>query len=204
MPVYGLAESSLAVAFTPPGRGPLIDAIDRRRFKRDGEAKPIGPAGSEPPIRSASSPAGGRSPSRGAHRRRGRPAAGGAPQGRLQFRGPSATAGYFANPEATDDLVAPGGWRDSGDLGYLADGEVYLTGRRKDLIIRAGRNLHPHEVEDVVGDVEGVRRGCVAVFAMAAPGGSPPAADGAGGELVVVMAETRKGAAAEAAREALR
>ena len=82
MPVYGLAESSLAVAFTPPGRGPLIDAIDRRRFQRDGEAKPIGPAGSErvrsAPLRllRAADP-----PSRGAHRRRRRPAGRGAPAG---------------------------------------------------------------------------------------------------------------------------
>jgi len=202
MPVYGLAESSLAVSFTPPGRGPLIDTVDRRRFQDDGVAEavdrvePAG-AGDSEPLRFVSC---GR-PIPG-HEVRfvddgGRPV-GERTQGRLQFRGPSVTAGYFENPEATAALMARDGWRDSGDLGYLADGEVYLTGRRKDLIIRAGRNIHPQEVEDVVGDVDGVRRGCVAAFAVCEPGA------GNGEEHLVVMAETRLPEADEAAREALR
>jgi long-subunit acyl-CoA synthetase (AMP-forming) len=70
--------------------------------------------------------------------------------GRVQFRGPSATAGYYRNPTATRRLF-DGAWLDSGDLGYLVDGELYLTGRVKDLIIRAGRNLHPSELEEAVG-----------------------------------------------------
>ena len=61
-------------------------------------------------------------------------------EGRLEFKGPSAASGYFRNPEATAALVH-GEWRDSGDRAYLAGGEVYITGRMKDVIIRAGRNL---------------------------------------------------------------
>ena len=58
---------------------------------------------------------------------------------------------------------------DSGDLGYRAEGELYITGRRKDMIIKAGRNLYPQEVEELVGDVPGIRKGCVAAFGVPRP-----------------------------------
>jgi 1-acyl-sn-glycerol-3-phosphate acyltransferase len=88
------------------------------------------------------------------------------------------------------------GWLDSGDLGYVAEGEVYLTGRVKDVVIRAGRNIYPQEVEDAVGDLEGVRRGCVAVFAATE--------EGAGTERLVVLAESRLAADDAESREELR
>ena len=113
-------------------------------------------------------------------------------EGRLQFRGPSATAGYFNNPEATKRLF-DGDWLDSGDRAYIADGEVYLTGRIKDMIIRGGRNICPHEVEGAVGGVAGVRRGCVAVFGSADPA--------TGTERLVVLAETREVISGEATDE---
>ena len=103
-------------------------------------------------------------------------------EGRIEFRGPSATAGYFRNADATRSLFHDD-WLDTGDLGYLADADLYVTGRVKDLIIRAGRNLHPDELEEAVGNLAGVRKGCVAVFACPDPGG--------GVERLVVMAETR-------------
>ena len=103
-------------------------------------------------------------------------------EGRIEFRGPSATAGYFHNPDATRSLFHDD-WLDTGDLGYLADADLYVTGRIKDIIIRAGRNLHPDELEEAVGNLAGVRKGCVAVFACPDPGG--------GAERLVVMAETR-------------
>jgi acyl-CoA synthetase (AMP-forming)/AMP-acid ligase II len=68
------------------------------------------------------------------------------------------TAGYFRNPEATASALHDG-WMDSGDLGYWAEGELVVTGRQKDLIIKAGRNLYPQEVEELVGDVPGIRKG---------------------------------------------
>jgi 1-acyl-sn-glycerol-3-phosphate acyltransferase len=77
------------------------------------------------------------------------------------------------------------GWMDSGDLGYCAGGELYVTGRRKDLIIKAGRNLYPQEVEELVGDVPGVRKGCVAAFGVGDPA--------IGTERLIVVAETRAG-----------
>lgn len=60
-------------------------------------------------------------------------------------------------------------WLDSGDRAYLAGGDVYLTGRVKDLIIRGGRNLYPYELEQAVSEIPGIRKGCVAVFASADP-----------------------------------
>jgi 1-acyl-sn-glycerol-3-phosphate acyltransferase len=103
--------------------------------------------------------------------------------GRLQFRGPSATRGYLHNEVATRSLI-DGPWRETGDRAYLAGGDLYLSGRDKDLIIRGGRNIYPYEVEAAVGGVAGVRKGCVAVF------GSMDA--DAGTERVIVVAETRE------------
>src|SRR4029077_13370009 len=103
-------------------------------------------------------------------------------EGRLEFPGPSTTRGYFHNPEATSRLFH-GAWLDSGDLAYMVGNTVYLTGRAKDIIIRAGRNVYPHELEEALGDIAGLRRGCVAVF------GSPDPVSGT--ERLVVLAETR-------------
>jgi len=114
-------------------------------------------------------------------------------EGSLHFRGPSATGGYFRDAEATRRLRR-GEWLDSGDRAYTVGREVFITGRDKDIIIRAGRNLYPHELEAAVGGVAGIRRGCVAVFGVA---------DRATGtERLVVLAETR--ATEEAERQRLR
>ncbi len=103
-------------------------------------------------------------------------------EGQLQFRGPSSTSGYYRNAQATRSLFA-GEWLNSGDLAYLSEGTLFLTGREKDIIIRGGRNISPYELEQAVGDLAGIRRGCVAVF------GSRDSA--AGTERVVVLAEMR-------------
>jgi acyl-CoA synthetase (AMP-forming)/AMP-acid ligase II len=113
-------------------------------------------------------------------------------EGRLEFKGPSATSGYYRNPLETKKLF-DGAWLDSGDYAYMAGGDVYITGRAKDLIIRGGRNIYPYDLEQAVGNIPGVRKGCVAVF------GSPDPTSGT--ERLVVLAETRETAAA--AREAL-
>jgi 1-acyl-sn-glycerol-3-phosphate acyltransferase len=190
-PVYGLAESSVGLAFPPLGRGPLIDRIRRDAFVRSGRAEPAKP-GEPNGLRFVAC---GR-PLPG-HEIRVVDAAGNElgdrREGRIEFRGPSATAGYFNNAPATRSLFH-GDWLDTGDLGYMADADLYITGRVKDVIIRAGRNLHPAELEEAVGNLKGVRKGCVAVFASPDPSGGP--------ERLVVMAEAR--AIGDDARAALR
>ena len=94
-----------------------------------------------------------RDPHRRADGRAGRTAG-----GTFKFRGPSATSGYFRNPEKTVELIE-GGWLNSGDLAYVAGGDIFITGRTKDIIIRAGRHIYPEEVERAVGEVPGIRRG---------------------------------------------
>ena len=103
--------------------------------------------------------------------------------GRLQFMGPSSTSGYFRNADATRDLFQEE-WLNSGDLAYVAAGDIYITGRAKDVIIKAGRNIYPAEFEEAIGELPDIRAGNVAVF------GSIDA-DG-GTERLVVLAETRK------------
>jgi len=185
-PVYGLAESTVALAFPPLGRAPLVDAVRRDELASAGRAVPAD-AGDASALHFVS--CGGPIPG---HEIRIVDAAGSElgerREGRLQFRGPSATSGYFRNPEATRRLFH-GDWLDSGDRAYVAAGEVYLTGRAKDLVIRAGRNIYPHELEEAVGDLPGVRKGCVAVF------GSPDPVSGT--ERLVVVAESRAGETAE-------
>jgi acyl carrier protein len=180
-PVYGLAECSVGLAFTPPGERWQVDSLDRDRFAASGEAvaaRPDDPA----PLKVVS--CGEVLPD---HDVRVVDGAGlelaDRNEGLLQFRGPSATSGYYRNPEATKALFA-GEWLNTGDRAYLCEGRIYVTGREKDIIIRGGRNISPYELEEAVGDIPGVRRGCVAVF------GSLDPANGT--ERVVVLAETRE------------
>jgi len=190
-PVYGLAESAVGLTFPPLTRGPLIDRVDRRRLAASGEAIVAPPEDTQArrvvccgrplpghEIRVVD-PDGREVPER--H------------EGRIEFRGPSATSGYFRNPEATRRLF-DGGWLDTGDLGYVAGGELYVTGRAKDIIIRGGQHIHPQEAEAAIGGLPGIRKGCVTLF------GVDDAASGT--EKVVVLAETRETGTQR--REALR
>ena len=183
-PVYGLAEASVGLAFPAPGTRYRIDRIDRDAFQNRGVAHPASagdPIALEVPCCGRALPA---------HHLRVVDVAGvelgDRQEGRLQFKGASATSGYFRNPEQTRKLFA-GEWLDTGDLAYLADGELYLSGRAKDIIIRGGRNLYPYELEQAVGALPGIRKGCVAVF------GSVDRASAT--ERVIVLAETRESAA---------
>jgi acyl carrier protein len=180
-PVYGLAEASVGLAFTPPGGPWQVDVIDREEFARTGQAVPAQP-GDPAPLKIVA--CGRVLPD---HDMRVVDAAGlelpDRSEGQLQFRGPSATTGYYRDPEATKSLFS-GEWVNTGDRAYLSEGMLYITGREKDIIIRGGRNISPYELEEAIGSLPRIRRGCVAVF------GSMDRASGT--ERVVVLAETRQ------------
>ncbi|MFO1221114.1 MAG: AMP-binding protein [Burkholderiaceae bacterium] len=188
-PVYGLAEACVGLLFPPPGRGPLVDRVQREPFSRERRAVPAA-ADDASALRFVA--CGSVLPGHAVRivDEAGRELADRA-EGRLEFKGPSATRGYFRNPQQTERLIHDG-WVDTGDRAYRVGGEIYVTGRVKDIVIRGGRNLYPQEIEEAVGALDGVRKGCVAVF------GSPDAATGT--EQLVVLAEVRAlGAAARAA-----
>ena len=190
-PVYGLAESTVGLALQPPGRGPVIERLQREPFTQSGQALPARDddtnalrfVGCGMPLPGHQVRIVGATGFELGERQ----------EGRLEFKGPSSTSGYYRNSDATRKLF-DGEWLDTGDYAYLSAGEIFLTGRVKDLIIRGGRNLYPYELEQAVGDIAGVRRGCVAVFGSADPA--------TGTERVVVLAETRE--SDPAAREKLR
>ena len=172
-PAYGLAECAVALTFPPLGRGLLVDerAPGRRvvscgRPVRGHEVRVVDERGREAPE---------------------------GDEGRIEFRGPSATPGYFRNPQSTRALLR-GGWLDTGDIGYMKAGELYISGRVKDLIIRGGQHIHPQDLEDAVAGLPGVPAGGVAVFGASGPLGAT--------ERVIVVAETTL--VEPEAREALR
>ncbi|HUH91772.1 MAG TPA: AMP-binding protein [Casimicrobiaceae bacterium] len=180
-PVYGLAESTLGLGFPPLDRGPRVDRIDASALARDGRAVPVPPSAPQAlEVVSCGRPLPGYEVR--VVDEADREVAARA-EGRLEFRGPSATSGYFRNPKATAALFH-GDWLDTGDIGYVAEGEIFLTSRAKDLIKRGGHNLHPYDLEAAIGDVAGIRKGCIAVF------GTTDAATGT--ERVVVVAETNQ------------
>ena len=187
LPAYGMAEATLAISFKPlqaPFRTRLVDA---EGFQADGrvrdaiEGKPsfehvsCGPtfAGHEV---AAFNERGERMPE--------------GVEGELWLRGPSVTAGYFENDEATAACFDAQGWLHTGDLGYLLEGEIFVTGRCKDLLILNGRNVHPQAIEWVAADVDGVRQGNVVAFAR----------PGKESEEIVVVVETRASEPAELER----
>jgi fatty-acyl-CoA synthase len=189
MPVYGLAEASLGVTFPPLNRGPLVERVEREAFTSQGRAvaaKP-GDAGAIAFVSSGRSFPGHEvmivdENGNEVEERT---------EGFLWFRGPSSTSGYFENPEATDKLLPRGraeregeyAWVNSGDRAFQANGEIFITGRVKDIIIKGGRNLYPHEVEELASRAEGTRKGCVVAFGLKDKE--------SGTEKLVVVAESR-------------
>ncbi|MDB5100024.1 MAG: hypothetical protein JWM80_4445, partial [Cyanobacteria bacterium RYN_339] len=182
LPVYGLAEVALGALFPVPGVTFRRDQVDPAALEREGQAVPgdrvLSSVGKPLPgfdVRIA-----GADGAALAERR----------VGEIQLRGPSVMVGYLDDPAATARAMVDG-WLRTGDLGYLADGELYVVGRSKDLILKGGRNYAPQDLENAAERVPGVRRGCVAAFGVPDPV--------TGTEAVVVAAETREPAAGHAA-----
>jgi len=182
-PAYGLAENTLAVSFMPLGEPPRIERVDADLLEAEGRAERCHGEGKVREVVSVGLPlptvevavvdeAG--TPLPEGHR------------GEVVVRGPSVMAGYFRNPEATAETLRDG-WLHTGDLGFFLDGHLYVSGRRKDLVIKAGRNYFAEDLEAAAAQVEGVRPGGVCAF-------SVDRAD-RGTEEVILVAEVRDGGA---------
>lgn len=180
VPSYGMAEATLALSFVPPGHGARHDTVDGAILESRHHAVPArsGTArtrtfvlcggilpGHDIEVRDES---GRLLPERRV--------------GRIFVRGPSLMTGYFGAPEETARVMTEDGWLDTGDLGYLLDGQVVITGRAKDLIIVNGRNLWPQDLEwTAEAEIAALRSGDVAVFSV----------DGERDEEVVVLVQCR-------------
>ncbi|MCB9624307.1 MAG: fatty acyl-AMP ligase, partial [Sandaracinus sp.] len=162
LPSYGMAESTLAITFHPVGTEMVVDVVDAEAMK-DGVARPADET-TKTPLEVVScgvgfpehdvqvvDEQGNALPERRV--------------GQVVARGPSVTKGYYDNADATAEALKDG-WLQTGDLGYFADGNLYICGRMKDLIIIRGANHYPQDLEWSVGDLEGVRRGNVVAFSV--------------------------------------
>jgi fatty-acyl-CoA synthase len=165
LPSYGLAEATLAVTLMPPGEGIRVELVEETQLSGV-------PAGEDRPQRyraivNCGKPVrdmaveirdedGRLLPERAI--------------GKVWCAGPSVMVGYFRDEAATDACMRDG-WLDTGDMGYLSDGYLYIVGRAKDMIIVNGRNHWPQDIEWAVEQLPGFKQGDIAAFAITTPGG---------------------------------
>jgi len=164
-PSYGLAEATLAVSLMPPGEGIRLELVeetelsggiaDEKRARRYRAVvncgRPV--TGMEIEVRG---PGGETLPDRGI--------------GKVFVRGASVMHSYFRDPESTDACLIDG-WLDTGDMGYLSSGYIFIVGRAKDMIIINGRNHWPQDIEWAVEQLPGFKSGDIAAFAITGPSG---------------------------------
>jgi fatty-acyl-CoA synthase len=184
LPSYGMAEATLAVTFADLDRRVRIDMVDRARCKLSQKAVPAGHEIRHRPERVRNFIVCGR-PLPGCEilirDREGRELQD-REIGRIFIKGPSVMAGYFENDEATREVFTADGFLDTGDMGYWLDGEIVITGRAKDLILHNGRNIWPQDIEWAAEQIEPLRAGDAAAFAIE---------DAEGDDDVVVLVHCR-------------
>ena len=183
VPSYGMAENTLAIAFS---RGIPTDTVHADPLWGEGLAEPVPEGAAVESLDAVEIVGCGEAfPGHGIRivdpetrvplpERR---------VGEIQLSGPSVMQGYFEDPESTQKTIDEEGWLSTGDLGYLADDQIFICGRQKDVIIVNGKNYYPQDLEWVAGEVDGVRTGNAIAFATHRPGLAR--------EAVVVVAETR-------------
>jgi fatty-acyl-CoA synthase len=179
VPSYGMAEASLAVSFSPVGKGIVVEWIDADELSENLLAVPAVEGTGTGFVR-----CGGPLPGHeleiwndaGEH-------LADLHVGRIMVRGPSVMSGYFRQPEKTASVLADDGWLDTGDIGYVVDGEVVVTGRHKDMIIVNGRNIWPQDIEHIVERQPELRSQDASAFSVPGPSGAEVA-------VVVVQCNT--------------
>ncbi|MBW6530979.1 fatty acyl-AMP ligase [Sphingomonas citri] len=165
LPSYGLAEATLAVSLMPPGEGIRVELVEETELSgmQHGEDRPqryraIVNCGK--PVRDMEVEV---------REEDGTPLPDGA-IGKVWCRGPSVMVGYFRDPGATEACLIDG-WLDTGDMGYMSGGYIFIVGRAKDMIIINGRNHWPQDIEWAVEQLPGFKAGDIAAFAITTPGG---------------------------------
>jgi fatty-acyl-CoA synthase len=165
LPSYGLAEATLAVSIMPPGEGIVVELVEETALSG------ISGTGERPQRYRAVVNCGKpvkdmiveiRDEDGNPLKER--------EIGKVWCKGPSIMAGYYRDPEATAACMVDG-WLDTGDMGYLSGGYVYIVGRAKDMIIINGKNHWPQDIEWAVEQLPGFKAGDIAAFAITTPGG---------------------------------
>ncbi|WP_375392062.1 fatty acyl-AMP ligase [uncultured Sphingomonas sp.] len=169
LPSYGLAEATLAVSIMPPGEGIRVELVEETQLSGGGD---LGSRDGPRPQRFRAIVNCGRPVRDMAVEIREED---GAPLpesaiGKVWCKGPSVMVGYFRDPAATEACLVDG-WLDTGDMGYLSGGYLYIVGRAKDMIIVNGRNHWPQDIEWAVEQLPGFKAGDIAAFAITTPGG---------------------------------
>lgn len=188
VPSYGMAEATLGLSMAPLDIGLVFDTVDVDRMETDGAVVQGDSARSRAFVRCGRIFSGHDLEVRAA----GGQVLGERQVGRIFVRGPSLMREYFGDPAATAAVLSADGWLDTGDLGYLVDGQIVPTGRAKDLILLNGRNVWPQDLEwTAESEIERLRSGDVAAFSV----------DHEQGEQLVVLVQART--SDPAVREAL-
>jgi fatty-acyl-CoA synthase len=167
LPSYGLAEATLAVTIMPPGEGIVVELVEETLLAGGGKAE------RDRPQRYRSVVNCGKPVHEMEVEIRGDDCGPLAEHeiGRIFCRGVSVMAGYFRDEEATEACLDEDGWLDTGDMGYLSDGYLYVVGRAKDMIIINGKNHWPQDIEWAVEQLPGFKAGDIAAFSITTPGG---------------------------------
>jgi fatty-acyl-CoA synthase len=165
LPSYGLAEATLAVSIMPPGEGIVVELVEETQLS-GGVARVDRPQRYRAVVNCGKA---ARDMTIEVRDEDGAPLPDRA-IGKVWCTGPSLMVGYFRDAEATAACMV-GGWLDTGDMGYLSDGYVYIVGRAKDMIIVNGKNHWPQDIEWAVEQLPGFKAGDIAAFAITAPGG---------------------------------
>ncbi len=165
-PSYGLAEATLAVSLMPPGEGIRLELVE------ESELSGVGTPAQERPRRYRAIVNCGRAVEGMEIEIRGPDGDVLADRsiGKVWVRGKSIMVGYFRDPESTEACMV-GGWLDTGDMGYLSNGYIFIVGRAKDMIIINGRNHWPQDIEWAVEQLPGFKSGDIAAFAITGPSG---------------------------------